>query len=173
MYQEEGSSSFSKFDRSLFRALLPSSRSTYTLPQLDVICKFLMADSVASFSSSIKIFDRTGPNTDPWETSLVSSCQLDASHSPSLSGPAIQPVLNPDKNVPVQVMGCQLFQEYAVGNSTLLGIKGFAEDQGDYIHSFPLIHQVCHLVIKGDPVGQAGPAPPKSMLGGSDPLSIL
>ncbi|KAJ7414009.1 hypothetical protein WISP_87315 [Willisornis vidua] len=43
-------------------------------------------------------------------------------------------------------MGCQLFQEHVMGDSG----KGFAEVQRDHIHSFSLIHQVGHLIIKGD-----------------------
>ncbi|TRZ24876.1 hypothetical protein HGM15179_002225 [Zosterops borbonicus] len=65
-------------------------------------------------------------------------------------------------------MGCQLFQECAVGDS----VKGLAEVQTD-IHSPSCIHQVGHLVIKGDQVGQTPPTPPKAMLAGSDPLAIL
>ncbi|TRZ24888.1 hypothetical protein HGM15179_002237 [Zosterops borbonicus] len=66
-------------------------------------------------------------------------------------------------------MGCQLFQECAVGDSA----KGLAEVQIDNIHSPSCIHQVGHLVIKGDQVGQTPPTPPKAMLAGSDPLAIL
>ncbi|KAJ7413351.1 hypothetical protein BTVI_43755 [Pitangus sulphuratus] len=45
-------------------------------------------------------------------------------------------------------MGCQLFWEYAVGDS----VKGFAEVQIVHNHSLPLIHQVGYLIIKGDQV---------------------
>ncbi|RMC20709.1 hypothetical protein DUI87_01561 [Hirundo rustica rustica] len=65
-------------------------------------------------------------------------------------GPAIQPVHNSAKSAPVQAMGCQLIQEYAVGDS----VKSLAEVQIDNIHSPSCIHQVGHLVIKGDQVGQ-------------------
>ncbi|RMC19694.1 hypothetical protein DUI87_03258 [Hirundo rustica rustica] len=61
-------------------------------------------------------------------------------------GPAVQSVPNPAKSAPVQAMGCQLIQEYAVGDS----IKGLAEIQIDNIHSPSCIHQAGHLVIKGD-----------------------
>lgn len=66
---------------------------------------------------------------------------------------------------PVQAMSCQLSQENAIGDS----IKGFTEDQVDNIH----IHWEGHLVIKGNQVGQAGPAPPKPLLAGPDPLVVL
>ncbi|RMC09800.1 hypothetical protein DUI87_13587 [Hirundo rustica rustica] len=59
-------------------------------------------------------------------------------------GLAIQTVLNPAKNAPVQAMGCQLFQEYAVRDT----VKGLAEIQVDNIYSLPCIHQEGHLVIK-------------------------
>lgn len=84
-------------------------------------------------------------------------------------GLAVQPVLNPAKGAPVQAVGCQLCQEYAVGDD----VKGFAEVQADNIHSLPLIHQAGHLIIRGDQVGQAGPALPKPMLAGSEPLAVL
>ncbi|KAJ7413323.1 hypothetical protein WISP_91383 [Willisornis vidua] len=66
-------------------------------------------------------------------------------------------------------MGYQLLQEHVIEDS----VKGFAEVQIDYIHSLPLIHQEGYLIIKRDQVGQTGPAPPKHMLAGSNPLSIL
>ncbi|KAJ7404977.1 hypothetical protein WISP_142313 [Willisornis vidua] len=66
-------------------------------------------------------------------------------------------------------MDCQLFQQYTVGDS----VKGLAEVQTDHIHSLPLIHHVGYLIIKGDQVDQTGPGPPKPMLAGSNPLSIL
>ncbi|RMB99641.1 hypothetical protein DUI87_23894 [Hirundo rustica rustica] len=81
----------------------------------------------------------------------------------------VQPAPNPAQSAPVQGMGCQLFQKGAVGNS----VKGLAEVQIDNIHSLPCIHQVGHLFIKGDQVGQAVPTPPKSMLAGPDPLAML
>ena len=36
-------------------------------------------------------------------------------------------------------------------------IEGFAEVYVDYINSLSLFHQVGHLIIEGDQVGQAGP----------------
>ncbi|KAJ7405732.1 hypothetical protein WISP_138315 [Willisornis vidua] len=66
-------------------------------------------------------------------------------------------------------MGYQLFQQYAVGDS----VKGCAKVRTDHIHCLSLMHQAGHLIIKGDQVGQTGPALPKSMLAVSEPLSIL
>ncbi|RMB92284.1 hypothetical protein DUI87_31396 [Hirundo rustica rustica] len=90
-------------------------------------------------------------------------------HSPPSLDPAIQPVPNPAQSAPVQAMSCQLFQEYAVGDS----VKGLAEVQIDNIHSLSCIHQAGHLVMNGDQVGQTRPTPPKPMLAGSDTLAIL
>ena len=42
----------------------------------------------------------------------------------------------------------------------------------DYINSLSLIHQVGHLIIEGDQVGQAGPAFHELMLAGPDPLIV-
>lgn len=52
-------------------------------------------------------------------------------------------------------------------------IKGFAEVQVENIHSLFLTHQASHLLIKGDQVSQAGPAFPKPVLAGTDPLVVL
>lgn len=70
---------------------------------------------------------------------------------------AFQPVLHPVKSAPVLAMDYQLLQEYAVGDS----VRGFDEIQVDNRHSLPVTHQVRHLVIKGDEIGQAGPVYPK------------
>jgi len=52
-----------------------------------------------------------------------------------------------------------------VGNS----VKGLTKVQVDDIHSLSLIHQVDHLVIEGDQVGQAGPVFHEPMLSGPIP----
>ena len=52
-------------------------------------------------------------------------------------------------------------------------VKGLIKVQVDDIDSLSLIHQVCHLVIVGDQVGQAGPAFHEPMLAGPDPLVVL
>ncbi|RMC04908.1 hypothetical protein DUI87_18083 [Hirundo rustica rustica] len=64
-------------------------------------------------------------------------------HSPPLSGPGHAAIPNPAQSAPAQATD---FQEYAVGDSA----KSLAEIQIENIHSPPCIHQVGHLVIKGD-----------------------
>lgn len=62
-------------------------------------------------------------NIDPWRTSLVISHQLDLNNfirHHALS-PDLQPVLYTAKSIPI--LGCQLPQEYIVGDS----VKGFAK----------------------------------------------
>ncbi|RMC06522.1 hypothetical protein DUI87_15959 [Hirundo rustica rustica] len=81
----------------------------------------------------------------------------------------MQPVPNPAKSAPVQAVGCQLIQECAVGDS----VKGLAEIQIDNIHSPSCTHQMGHLVIKGDQVGQTPPTSPKPVLAGPENLAIL
>lgn len=49
-------------------------------------------------------------------------------------------------------------------------LKGFTEEQVDYIHSPSLIHYSCHLVVEGDQIDQAGSAFPNPTLAGPDPL---
>ena len=51
--------------------------------------------------------------------------------------------------------------------------KGLAEVQVGNIHSLSLFHQAGHQVMKGDQVGQAGPAFPKPILAGADALVVL
>lgn len=78
--------------------------------------------------------------------------------------PAIQPILNPVKRVPVQVVGLQLSQENDVDGS----IEGLAEVQIAYCLVDFLIHQVFRQVTTGLQAGQEGylqisedgPAPP-------------
>uniref|UniRef100_A0A8U8BFE4 Uncharacterized protein n=1 Tax=Geospiza parvula TaxID=87175 RepID=A0A8U8BFE4_GEOPR len=75
-------------------------------------------------------------------------------------GPAMQPLPNPAKSAPAQAVGCQLFQECAVGDS----VKGLAGVQVHNINSPSCIHQAGHLVIKEDQVSETLPTPPKPML---------
>jgi len=82
---------------------------------------------------------------------------------------AIQPVLCPVKSTPIQTTGSWFLQEDTVGNS----VKGLSKVQVDNILSLSLIHQVGHLVIGGDWVGQAGPAFHESMLAGPESLVVL
>ncbi|KAK4807043.1 hypothetical protein QYF61_018384 [Mycteria americana] len=66
----------SSLSRSLCRAFLPSSRST--LPHnLVSSANLLRVHSIPSSRSLIKILNRTGPNTEPWGTPLVTGHQLD------------------------------------------------------------------------------------------------
>ncbi|KAK4819900.1 hypothetical protein QYF61_014635 [Mycteria americana] len=66
----------SSLSRSLCRAFLPSSRSTL-LPNLVSSENFLRVCSIPSSRSLIKILNKTGPNTDPWGTPLVTGRQLE------------------------------------------------------------------------------------------------
>ena len=66
----------SSLSRSLCRAFLPSSRSTLP-PNLVLSANFLRVHSNPSPRSLIKILNRTGPNTKPWGTPLVTGRQLD------------------------------------------------------------------------------------------------
>ncbi|KAK4828313.1 hypothetical protein QYF61_025325 [Mycteria americana] len=66
----------SSLSRSLCRAFLPSSRST--LPHnLVSSANLLRVHLIPSPRSLIKILNRTGPDTEPWGTPLVTGCQLD------------------------------------------------------------------------------------------------
>ncbi|KAJ7402609.1 hypothetical protein BTVI_84807 [Pitangus sulphuratus] len=68
-------------------------------------------------------------------------------------------------------MGCQLFQEYAMGD----GVKGFTEAQIDHIHSLPLIHLAGHLIIKGDqlPIIWDLPSDPELLVNDGERLGEL
>ncbi|KAJ7403659.1 hypothetical protein WISP_149712 [Willisornis vidua] len=148
----------------------PAFQQVDTPSQFGVICKF----ANDGLNPLIQIFDKDVKQNWAQHRSLGNTtgdrppagCSPVHQHSLGL---AIQPALNPADSAPVQVTGCQLFQQYAVGDS----VKGFAEVQIDHIHSLPLIHLVGHLIVKGDQVGQTEPALPKSVLTGSEPLSIL
>ncbi|KAK4832380.1 LOW QUALITY PROTEIN: hypothetical protein QYF61_022235 [Mycteria americana] len=66
----------SSLSRSLCRAFLPSRRST--LPHNSVSsANFLRVHSIPLSRSLIKILNRTGPNTEPWGTPLVTGHQLE------------------------------------------------------------------------------------------------
>ncbi|RMC09604.1 hypothetical protein DUI87_13390 [Hirundo rustica rustica] len=118
-----------------------------THSQLSVICKFTNERLHAFIHIINKNIEQNWPQHRPlrdttgdWPPAGCSTI-----HQYSL-GPAIQPVPNPAKSAPVQAMGCQLIQEYAVGDS----VKGLAEIQIDNMHCPSCIHQAGHLVIKGD-----------------------
>lgn len=71
----------------------PSAEPSYTpadstlQPNLVSYTNWLRAHSIPSFRSLMKRWNRTGPNTEPWGTLLVTVCQLDETQSPPLSGP--------------------------------------------------------------------------------------
>ncbi|RMC18375.1 hypothetical protein DUI87_04261 [Hirundo rustica rustica] len=119
--------------------------------QLSVICKFTNERLHAFIHVINKNIEQNWPQHRPLRDTMGAWLPAGCStvHHRSL-GPAIQPVPNPVKSAPVQAMGCQLFQECAVGDS----VKSLAEVQIDNTHSLPCIHQAGHLVIKGDQVGQ-------------------
>lgn len=145
---------------------LPTLQQTDTSPQLGVICKL----PEGALNSLIQIINKGikegGPQHRLWRNTTHDRLPagFHSVHHLSL-GLAIQPVSNPAKSVPVQAMCCQLLQENTVGDR----VKGFAEVRVDRIHSLSLIHQVGHLVIEGDEVGQAGLAFHEPMLAGPDP----
>ncbi|RMC20150.1 hypothetical protein DUI87_00996 [Hirundo rustica rustica] len=136
-----------------------------THSQLSVICKFINQRFNALFHVINKNIEQNWTQHRPlrdingdW---LPAGCSTVHHHS---MDPAIKPVPNPAKSAPVQAVGCQLIQEYAVGDS----VKGLAEIQIDNIHSPSCIHQAGHLVIKGDQVDQTWPTSP-----GPDTVAIL
>ncbi|KAJ7405122.1 hypothetical protein WISP_141802 [Willisornis vidua] len=141
-----------------------------TPPQLGVICKFANGGLNSLIQIINKDIKQNWAQYSSLENTTVDQAPTECSpiHQQSL-GPAIQAVLIPAESTPVQEVGCQLFQEHVMGDSA----KGFAEVQIDHIHSLPLIHQAGHPVIKGEQIGETGPATPKFMLAGCDPLSIL
>ncbi|KAK4823264.1 hypothetical protein QYF61_000231 [Mycteria americana] len=149
---------------------LPTLKQINTPTQLGVVCKL----TEGALDPFIQIIDKDVKQNWPQHRALGNTaCDrpptgVNSIHHHSL-GLAIQPVLYPAKSTPVQAMSSQFLQENAVGNH----VKGFTEVYIDNIHSLSLIHQVGHLLIEGDQVGQAGPAFPEPMLAGPDPLVIL
>jgi len=87
---------------------------------------------------------------------------LKSIHDHSL-GPAIQPVLYPEKSVPAQATG----SSFQVNDVCV-----------DYVNSLSLIHETGYLIIEDQQVkqikqvGQAGPAFHEPMMAGSDPLAV-
>ncbi|PKU47282.1 wd repeat-containing protein hypothetical protein [Limosa lapponica baueri] len=121
------------------RTFLPITRSTL-LPNLVLFANLLRVYLIPLSRSLMKVLNRTGPNTEPWGTPLVTSCQLDLTlfnsihHNPlSL---VIEPFCYPAKSTLVQAMSSQFLEDNAVGN----GVKGFTKVQVDYIHGFSLFH---------------------------------
>lgn len=105
---------------------------------------------IPSFRSSIKILNRTGPDTEPWG---------------ALWAQVI--IFYPLKGAPVHATGFYFLQENDVGDN----IKDFTKVQANIIH-VSLSTEAGHLII-GNHVGQAGPDFTKPMLDGPDPLAVL
>jgi len=103
---------------------LPILQQIDTSPQLVVICKL----TEGALNSLIQIINKAvkedGPQHQPLRntTSDRSPAGFHSVHHYSL-GPAIQPVFNSAKCVPVRAMGCQLLQENTMGDR----VKGLAE----------------------------------------------
>lgn len=76
------------------------------------------------FRLSTKTFNRTGLNTEPWRTVLLTGCQLDVTPSMDITlGLAIQTVFYPVNGMLLHVMGSQFLQENTVRDS----VKGFTK----------------------------------------------
>ncbi|RMC09948.1 hypothetical protein DUI87_12735 [Hirundo rustica rustica] len=110
----------------------PTFQQIDTCSQLSVICKFINERLNTLIHVINKNIEQNWPQHRPLRDTtgawLPAGCSTIHCHS---LGPAIQPVPNSAKSAPVQAMGCQLIQEYAVGDS----VKGLAEIQIDNIHS--------------------------------------
>ncbi|RMC09632.1 hypothetical protein DUI87_13418 [Hirundo rustica rustica] len=115
----------------------PTFQQTDTCSQLSVICKFTNERLNTFIHVNNKNIEQNWPQQRSLgdTTSGWSPTGCSTAHHHSL-GPAIQPVPNLAKSAPVQAMGCQLFQEYAAGDS----VQGLAEVQIDNIHSLSHIH---------------------------------
>ncbi|KAK4816766.1 hypothetical protein QYF61_022764 [Mycteria americana] len=116
---------------------LPTLKQINTPTQLGVICKL----TEGALNPLIQIIDKDVKQNWPQHRALGNTaCDRPPTgfkciHHNSL-GPAIQPVFNPAKSVPVHTMSSQFLQENAVGN----GVKGFTKVQVDNTHSLSLIH---------------------------------
>ena len=97
----------------------------------------------------MKMLNKTGPSTDPWGTSLVTSLQPDcaADHNPLSS--ASQTVLNPHHCPLIYPTLSQLHYKDTVGNS----VKHLAEGKALYIHCYPSIDSAGDGIIEGYTVG--------------------
>ncbi|RMC18144.1 hypothetical protein DUI87_05024 [Hirundo rustica rustica] len=110
-----------------------------TCSQSSVICKF----TNERFNTLIHVINKNIEQNWPEHRPLRDTtggwppAGCSTIHQRSL-GPANQPIPNPVKSASVQATGCQLIQEYAVGDS----VKGLAEIQINDIHSPSCIHQI-------------------------------
>ncbi|KAK4816937.1 hypothetical protein QYF61_025433 [Mycteria americana] len=108
-----------------------------TPAQLGVICKLTEGALNPLVQTIDKDIKQNWPQHRPLGNSTCDRLPtgVNSIHHHSL-GPAIQPVLYPEKSTPVQAMSSQFLQENAVGNR----VKGFTEVYVDNIHSLSLIH---------------------------------
>ncbi|KAK4810832.1 hypothetical protein QYF61_008804 [Mycteria americana] len=103
---------------------LPTLQKINTPTQLGVICKL----AEGALDPFVQIIDKDIKQNWPQHRALGdTTCDrlptgVNSIHHHSL-GPAVQPVLYPEKSTPVQAMSSQFLQENAVGN----GVKGFPE----------------------------------------------
>lgn len=74
-----------QLSRSLCRAFLPSSRSTFP-PLLVSSVNLLRVHTIPLSRSLMKMLKTIGPNTEPWGAPRVTKHKLDVLHSPPLSG---------------------------------------------------------------------------------------
>ncbi|KAK4818042.1 hypothetical protein QYF61_004569 [Mycteria americana] len=103
---------------------LPTLKQIHTPTQLGVVCKL----TEGALDPFVQIIDKDVKQNWPQHRALGNTaCDrpptgVNSIHHHSL-GPAIQPVLYPEKSTPIQAMSSQFLQENAVGNS----VKGFTE----------------------------------------------
>lgn len=92
--------------------------------------------------SFTKMLNRTGINTEPWETPPVAVFNLFHQHSFSL---AIHPGSYSSMSMLIQVMSSQNVQKNAVGN----GFRGFTKVCVANIPSLPLLEDFLHSPLPG------------------------
>ncbi|TRZ22529.1 hypothetical protein HGM15179_004575 [Zosterops borbonicus] len=130
----------------------PPFQQINTCSQLSVICKFTIERPNTLIHVVNKNIEQNQPQHRPLRDTTGDCPQLDAPPFPTTlwAQPCSQFLTQQRVLLPKPYPGCQLIQECAVGDT----VKSLAEVQIDNIHSLSCIHQGCHLVIKGDQVGQ-------------------
>lgn len=129
--------------------------------------------TISSFRS-IKILNRSNPNTVPWGTSFVSSHRLRL----AINTPFTKTLRAWPSNRFVIQQKVHLSKPLAASVSRRMRGERmskvcFTYVRVDNIPSLSLIHQAGHPFIKGDQVSQAGPAFHKLMLVGPDSMVVL
>ncbi|RMC15738.1 hypothetical protein DUI87_07942 [Hirundo rustica rustica] len=148
----------------------PTFQQIDTHSQLSVICKFANQRFNTHIHVINKNIEQHWPQHRPLRDTTSDWPQLDAApFTATLWAQPSSQFLTQQRVLLSKPWAASLSRSNAVGDS----VKSLAEVQIDNIHSPSCIHQVGHLVIKGDQVGQTRPAPPKPMLAGSDTLAIL